>query len=390
MILTARAIENNRITLTAIALVLVSGILAFQNIPKAQDPGFIIRTVLITTRFPGASPERVEELVTDKIEKKVQEMPEVDNIVSESRTGISLIYVNFKESYRVMRPIFDDLRRKIDTIVTDLPQGTLAPEINDEFGDVFGSVYALNGDGFSYSELKTVADELRDVLLKEPDIAKVDIHGAQQEVIFVEYNNAHLAELGLSPQQLATSLASVNILSSGGDVVSGRERIALEPTGNYESLQDLRRTVLQLPSGALVYLEDIVDIYRGYKDPPQSVSRMNGHPTLALAISMREGGDILKLGDRLNVLMPELTEQYPWGIHLEKVWFQADLVRTNVSNFTSNLFQAVLIVIVVIVMFLGIRTGMVVGALIPSTIIATFLRCRSSTLRLIEYRLPHS
>lgn len=372
MSLTSRAIESNRVTLTAIVLVLLSGILAFQNIPKAQDPGFIIRTVLITTRFPGASPERVEELVTDKIEKKVQEMPEIDNIVSESRTGISLIFVNFKESYRLMRPIFDDLRRKIDTIVGDLPQGARSPEINDEFGDVFGSVYALNGDGFSYSELKTVADELRDVLLKEPDIAKVNIHGAQEEVIFVEYSNSHLSELGLSPQQLATSLASVNILSSGGDIVSGRERIALEPTGNYESLQDLRRTVLQLPSGALVYLEDIVKIYRGYKDPPQSMSRMNGNPALVLAISMREGGDILKLGERLSVLMPELIEKYPWGIQLEKVWFQADQVRTNVGNFTMNLLQAVLIVIVVIVLFLGIRTGVVVGALIPSTIIATF------------------
>jgi multidrug efflux pump len=370
--LTAKAIESNRITLTIVALVLLSGLIAFQQIPKAQDPGFTIRTVLITTRFPGASPERIEQLVTDKIEKKVQEMPEIDNIVSESRTGISIIYVNFKESYRVMRPIFDDLRRKVDSIVQDLPQGTQAPEINDEFGDVYGSVYTLNGDGFTYSELKSVADELRDVLLKEPDIAKVDIHGAQQEVIFVEYNNARLSELGLSPQQLAASLASVNILSSGGDIVSGRERIALEPTGNYESLKDLRRTVIQLPSGALVYLEDIADIYRSYKDPPGSRARVNGYPTLAIAVSMRDGGDILKLGDRLNVLMPELVAQYPWGIQLEKVWFQADLVRTNVSNFTRNLIQAVAIVIVVIVVFLGLRTGLVVGTLIPSTIIATF------------------
>jgi len=284
VLLTSKAIEKNRITFAVVALVLLSGLLAFQNIPKAQDPGFTVRTVLITTRFPGASPERVEQLVTDKIEKKVQEMPEIDKIVSESRTGISIIYVDFKESYKVMRPIFDDLRRKVDTIVDDLPQGSLPPEINDEFGDVFGSVYTLNGDGFSYSELKTVADELRDVLLKEADIAKVDIHGAQQEVIFVEYNNSRLSEIGLSPQQLAGSLASVNILSSGGDIISGRERITLEPTGNYESLQDLRRTVIQLPSGALVYLEDIADIYRGYKDPARSVSRVNGRPTLALAI----------------------------------------------------------------------------------------------------------
>ena len=225
MSLTRAAIERNRITITIIVLAVLAGVFAFQGIPKAQDPGFTIRTAVITTRFPGASPQRVEELVTDKIEKKAQEMPEVDNITSESRTGISIIYVNFKESYRIMRPIFDDLRRKVETVVEDLPQGSTVPVVNDEFGDVFGSVYTLTGDGFSYAELKEVADELRDVLLKEPDIAKVEIHGSQQEVIFVEYNNARLSEFGLSPQQLAATLSSANIVSSGGDVISGRERI---------------------------------------------------------------------------------------------------------------------------------------------------------------------
>ncbi len=372
MDLTRAAIERNRITITVVALLLIAGVLAFQTIPKAQDPGFIIRTVLITTRFPGASPERIEQLVTDKIEKKAQEMPEVDSITSESRTGISIVYVNFKESYKIMRPIFDDLRRKIDTVIPDLPLGSEAPEINDEFGDVFGVVYTLTGDGFSYAELKTVADELRDVLLKEADIAKVEIHGAQQEVVFVEYNNARLSELGLSPQQLSASLASVNILSSGGDIVSGRERITLEPTGNFESLDDLRRTVIQLPAGALVYLEDIVEVYRGYKDPPKSVARINGQPTLALAVSMREGGDILKLGARLNVLMPELIASYPWGVNLETVWYQSDLVETNIRNFSRSLLQAIVIVIVVMIGFLGLRTGLMVGALIPTTMIATF------------------
>ncbi len=372
MDLTRAAIERNRITITVVALLLIAGVLAFQTIPKAQDPGFIIRTVLITTRFPGASPERIEQLVTDKIEKKAQEMPEVDSITSESRTGISIVYVNFKESYKIMRPIFDDLRRKIDTVIPDLPLGSEAPEINDEFGDVFGVVYTLTGDGFSYAELKTVADELRDVLLKEADIAKVNIHGAQQEVVFVEYNNARLSELGLSPQQLSASLASVNILSSGGNIVSGRERITLEPTGNFESLDDLRRTVIELPAGALVYLEDIVEVYRGYKDPPKSVARTNGQPTLALAVSMREGGDILKLGARLKVLMPELIASYPWGVNLETVWYQSDLVETNIRNFSRSLLQAIVIVIVVMIGFLGLRTGLMVGTLIPTTMIATF------------------
>jgi multidrug efflux pump subunit AcrB len=369
--LTAAAIDKNRVTLTIVLLVVIAGMFAFKSLPKAQDPGFIVRTAVITTQFPGASPERVELLVTDKIEKKVQEMPEIDSIISESRTGISVIYANFKESYKIMRPIFDDLRRKVDVVTADLPQGAQTPEVNDEFGDVFGSVYTLSGDGFSYAELKIVADELRDELLKEPDIAKVSIHGEQQEVIFVEYNNARLSELGLSPQQLSASLASVNILSSGGDIVSGRERITLEPSGNFESVDDLQRTVIQLPGGALVYLEDIVDIYRGYKDPPKSVSRINGEPTLAIAVSMRAGGDILRLGERLDILMPELVSRYPWGIEIDKVWFQADLVENVVWTFSSSLGQAIVIVVLVMIAFLGLRTGLVVGSLIPTTVVAS-------------------
>lgn len=372
MNLTAVAIDKNRVTLTIVALLVLAGVLAYQSLPKAQDPGFIIRTAVITTRFPGASPERVELLVTDKIEKKIQEMPEIDSITSESRTGMSLVYANFKESYKVMRPIFDDLRRKVDAVTPDLPQGAQIPEVNDEFGDVFGSVYTLSGDGFTYAELKTVADELRDELLKEPDIAKVTIHGAQQEVIFVEYNNARLADIGLSPQQLSALLSSINIVSSGGNILSGRERITLEPTGNFESVEDLQRTVVQIPGGALVYLEDIADVYRGYKDPPTSVSRVNGEPTLAIAVSMRAGGDILVLGERLDNLMPELVSRYPWGINIDKVWFQADLVENVVASFTSSLGQAIVIVILVMIAFLGLRTGLVVGSLIPTTILASF------------------
>lgn len=372
MNLTAYAIKNNRVTLTIVALIIVAGSLAFESLPKAQDPGFVVRTAVITTSFPGASPERVELLVTDKIEKVIQEMPEIDSITSESRTGISIINANFKESYKIMRPIFDDLRRKVDTVTSDLPQGARIPEVNDEFGDVFGSVYTLAGDGFSYAELKTVADELRDELLKEPDIAKVSIHGAQQEVIFVEYNNSRLAELALSPQQLSASFAAVNILLSGGDIVSGRERIALEPTGNFESVEDLQRTVISLPDGSLVYLEDIADVYRSYTDPPESISRVNGEATLAVAVSMRDGGDILKLGERLDELMPELVAKYPWGIEIEKIWFQADLVEQTVQSFSSSLVQAIVIVVLVMVGFLGLRTGLVVGSLIPTTMVASF------------------
>ena len=372
MNLTRAAIEKNRITLIVTALALLSGVLAYWSLPKSQDPGFTIRTAKIITRLPGASPERMELLVTDKIEKKAQEMPEVDNIVSESRTGISIVTVNFLESYTEMRPIFDSLRRKIDAVAGDLPQGATAPEVNDEFGDVFGSVYALTGEGFAYAELKTIADEIRDDLLKIPEVAKVEIHGAQEEAIFVEYNNAQLTELGLSPQQLSVALAGVNILSSGGSVVSGRERITLEPSGNFESVEDLAKTTLALPGGGVTYLGDIATVVRGYKDPPRSLARSDGTSALAIAVSMREGGDILKLGSILNARVPELESRYPWGIKLERIWFQAELVELSIASFVSSLLQAVAIVVLVMVGFLGLRTGLVVAALIPTAIIISF------------------
>ncbi len=366
------AIEKNRITLVVVTLALLSGVLAYWSLPKAQDPGFTIRTALITTRLPGASPERMELLVTDKIEKKVQEMPEVDTILSESRTGISIVTVNFLESYTEMRPIFDDLRRKVEDVSKDLPQGTVAPVVNDEFGDVFGSVYALTGEGFDYAELKTIADEIRDDLLKIPQVAKVEIHGAQEEAIFVEYANAQLTELGLSPQRLSMALTGVNILSSGGSVVSGRERIALEPTGNFESVADLAKTTLPLPGGGVAYLGDIASVVRGYKDPPANLARSNGQSALAIAVSMREGGDILKLGEILEQRVPELEQRYPWGIKLERIWFQAELVKQSIASFVSSLLQAVAIVVLVMVAFLGLRTGLVVAALIPTAIIISF------------------
>ncbi len=372
MNLTKLAIHNNRTTLVLVFLLFISGVLAYFQLPKQQDPGFTIRAAVITTNFAGASPERVELLVTQKIEEKIQEMPEIDFITSESRAGVSVITVNFKESYKIMRPIFDDMRRKVEDIEEDLPAGIRGPFINDEFGDVFGSVYSLTGDGYSFAELKEAADEIRDQLLKQPDVAKVTIHGAQQEVVYIEYNNARLRELGLSPQQLSGILASVNIVSSGGNVLSGRERINLEPTGNFESIDDLRRTVIELPAGGVVYLSDIANVYRDYVDPPKSITRVNGEPAMAIAVSMRDGGDILKLGKQLDRLVPEIQARYPWGIELQKIWFQASLVETSVNNFASSLLQAIAIVVVVMILFLGLRTGLVVASLIPTAMVISF------------------
>ena len=370
--LTQFAINNSRTLLVFILVVFMAGVSAFFSLPKQQDPGFTIRTAVITTQFKGASPERIEQLITKKIEEKVQEMPEIDFITSESLPGISIIKVNFQERYTEMRPIFDNLRRKVENVQDQLPDGASSPQVNDEFGDIFGSVYSLTGEGYSYSELLDVAEEIRDELLKEPDVAKVNIHGAQRKTVFIDYKSATLAELGLSPQQLSGILSRANIVSAGGSVVSGRERITLEPSGNFESVDDIGRVVIPILNGGQVYLKDIANVYLGYIDPPSEVTRVNGQNALAIGVSMREGGDILKLGKRLNEVIPQLERQYPWGITLEKIWFQADLVETNVGNFVSSLSQSVLIVVLVMLVFLGFRTGLVVATLIPVSMMIAF------------------
>jgi len=372
MNITRLAIQNNRTTLVFLAVMILLGINAFNNIPRAYDPGFIIRAAQVITYFPGGSPDRIEKLISDKIEKVVQEIPELDFVTSESRTGVSIVTVNIKESYTDMRPIWDNLRRKVDKIASDLPEGAIGPNVNDDFGDIFGIVAALTGEGYSYAELKEVADAARDEFLRIPDVAKVEIHGVQDERIYIEYNNARLSELNLTPLQLSQILAQQNVVMPGGSVRVGKERIELEPSGNFESLDDIRRTTLLLPgSSDLIYLEDIVTIKRGYKDPLTSFVRSSGVPALAIAIGMREGGNNIGLGYDVLETVKKFEAQLPIGVEFEMVNFSPKEVEDKVNDFMDNLMQAIAVVAAVMLFSLGLRTGLVVSALIPASMIMT-------------------
>ncbi|MEL7061254.1 MAG: efflux RND transporter permease subunit, partial [Acidobacteriota bacterium] len=374
MNITAAAIRYNRVTLVAVLALFVSGLSAYVQLPKAQDPGFTIRTATVTTLFPGASPERVEQLVTDAIEEKIQEMPEVDEITSESISGVSVVTVSFKDSYDDMPPIFDDLRQKVEDVIPELPSGAVTPQVNDEYGDTYGHLYSLVGSGFTPKDLRDAALDVRDVLLKEPDIAKVNLFGDIEDAIYIEYNNARLTELGVSPQQLEGVLQSLNILASGGDITIGRELIVLEPTGNFDTVEDLREAIVEIPgSQALIRLRDIAEIYRAYEDPISQKVRIDGEEGISLAISMREGGNILTLGERLETLTRELEGGLPLGMELRPMFLQSQLTGASVDAFVSNLVQAVLIVILVMIVSLGIRTGLVVASLIPVVMVSTFV-----------------
>lgn len=372
MRLTSFAIKNNRITYSLLFIILFMGILTFTQMPRDDMPPFKIRFATIVCMFPGASPERVEMLVTDKIEKVVQEIPEVNYIESESRTGVSIVVVALKENVTELRPIFDNLRRKVEGIQYQLPAGVI-PDINDELGETFGIIVGLTGEGFSYAELKDVADEMRDGLIKIPDAAKVEIAGAQEERIFIEYDNATIAKLGLTQQLLRDILTNTNIIFPGGDIIIGNERIILEPTGSFEDLDDLKSVIVSAEDGQMVYLGDITNIRRGYVDPQRAIVRINGEPGMALAISLKAGGNIVSLGEQIDLAIARYRQTYPIGIELLRIASQDIVVQESVMDFIGNLVQSVVVVLIVMLLFLGFRTGMVVASLIPSVIVMTLL-----------------
>jgi multidrug efflux pump subunit AcrB len=374
MTITEAAIRYDRVTIMALAALILAGVAAFNTLPRAEDPGFIVKTALVSTYLPGASPERMEELVSDKIEQVVQQIPELDFVRSDSRTGVSLVFVNIRPEYKDMRPIWDDLRRKVERVQADLPGGVVGPFVDDEFGDVFPVLISILGDGYSLAELKDIADEVRDELLRIESVAKVQIFGAQEERIFVEYDNARLAEVGLSPSQLQGILASQNILLSGGKVTVGRESIAIEPTGSFESVDDLRRTLIQVPGrDAVLALGDLAHIRRGTVDPPASLMHTDGERSLGLAVSLREGGNISEMGREIRALLDRLPAVYPHGVDFVPAIFQPAFVDRKVDEFVENLLQAIAIVLLVMVVTLGLRTGLVVASLIPATMLITLL-----------------
>lgn len=374
MFLTRFSLQKTRIAYIAFALVFLSGYMAYRKMSRSQDPGFTVRTALINTYFPGATPERVENLVSDPLEKAIQEMPELKVVTSVSKTGISIIYVEVKQSYKIMRPIWDSLRRKIERERPNLPDGVIGPFVNDEFGDVFGILVSISGDGFSHAEIKEVADQARDEFLGLKNVAKVELVGVQDERIFLEFNNARLAELGITPFQLRQILASQNIVIPGGSLRLNEERIFLEPSGNFESVEAIGESLIALPGRpGVLALKDLVTVTRGYVDPPQTRMYSSGLPALGLALSLRSGGNVIDLGQEVESAVERLRGLYPIGIEFDIVAFEPTQVARTIDDFTSNLLQAVAIVMLTMIMFLGMRTGLVVATLIPSTILGTFM-----------------
>jgi multidrug efflux pump subunit AcrB len=374
MNITRLAIEKNRITIAFMVIIILGGLTAYQSISRERESSFVIRWALISSEFPGASPERVEMLISDPIEKVVQETPELDYVQSTSVIGYSSVFVRLKDHYTDTQPIWDDLERRLDDLAPSLPSGISGPTLKYDFDNTYGIQIAVVGEGYSYAELKQVAEEVRDEVLQVPDVAEVLIVSEQQERIFMEFNNARMAELGLSPNFILNYARERNIIAPGGKINIGGEKIVLEPTGNFQTLDDLRSTLVILPgSQEIIALQDIFDITRGYEDPPSSIMHFNGQYCLGLAVSMRKGGNITILGQNIQQLLADLEENYPIGVELGTYYFQPEAVNRSVNDFVNSILQAIVIVMVVMMISLGLRTGLLVSTLIPMVMLMSIL-----------------
>ncbi len=375
MNLTQFAIEKNRITWMILGTIILMGLALYSSLPRDSMPPYTVRVATVVSQFPGASPERVEQLVTDKIEKVAQELPELKEVNSTSRTGLSVVSVVLKDEVgpEDLQPVWDRLRRKLNGI-KGLPEG-VKPSLNDDgIGDVYGIVVGLASDGFSYADMKEYADDLKDDLIKLPDAAKVEMGGEQEERVFVEFDNAVLQEYGLTSGKLQSIIGSVNILSSGGQINLEEERIILEPTGNFNSLQDLKETLIPVGDGnQMIYLQDIARVSKGYIDPANQLIRVNGKSAISLHINLKEGANVIKLGEDVDVVLAEWRAKLPVGLDLVRLSSLDSYIDFKISDFIVNLIQSISIVFAVMLIFLGFRTGSIIASLIPIVTIMTLM-----------------
>ena len=375
MNLTEFSISRNRVSLSLLGVVIIFGITLYAGLSRDSMPPYTVRVATIVTQFPGASPERVEELVTDKIEKKAQELPELKEVTSTSRSGLSVVTVELEMTVKPedLQPVWDRLRRKLDQI-DDLPDN-LNPVLEDDgIGEVFGIALGLTSDGFSYAELKDFADDIRDDIIKLPDAAKVEINGAQEERVFVEFENSKLATYGLTSSKLQQIINNTNILNSGGEINVEDERIILEPTGNFDSIANIQEMLIPVgENGQVIALEDITVVKKGYIDPPKQVVRINGEHAVSLHVSLIEGSSITNLGIDIDALVDRWNAKLPVGVELQRISSIDTYINQKIDDFVGNLIQSIVIVLLVMLIFLGLRTGLVIASLIPIVTITTLM-----------------
>ena len=369
------AIRSRSLTIYFMLIAILAGAFAFIGLGRDEDPTFTIKTMLVTAVWPGATMEETQNQLTDRLERRLQETTGLDSLRSITRPGIVTIYVDLDGAFppEDVRNVWQEVRNSMGDIRHTLPQGVVGPFFNDDFGDVFGIIYGFTADGFTHRELRDYVDQVRSALIRDVDlIGKVEFIGAQNEEILIELQPDQVAAMGLDYGQVFAAVAAQNAVRPSGTINSGNENLSLRVSGAFEHETD----ILDVPinaGGRMVRLGDIAEVTRGFVDPPDSIYRVNGKPAIGLAISMREGGDVLQLGDQVKASVDRAIGNLPIGINTFLVSNQPDVVDVAIGDFTTSLYQAVAIILAVSFLTLGVRPGAVVAIAIPVTLAAVFL-----------------
>ena len=357
-------------------ILLLGGLIAFLNLGRLEDPQFTIKQAMVITVYPGASPTQVEEEVTYPIENAIQQLPYVDNIKSISTAGKSQITVEMKSIYRKddLRGIWEEMRRKINDLTPSLPSGVYPPKIIDDFADVYGMLIAVTGDGYQYKDINDYVDFLKRELVLVDGVGKVSVQGEQEEQVFVEISRSKIVSLGISPSRISSLLVTQNQVSNAGKVKIGDEYIRINPTGEFESVEELENLLIsQAGASERIYLGDVARVYRGYEEVPDNLIHYGGHRALLLGISFADGVNVVEVGERIQQRMQALEYMRPVGMDTDFIYNQPVEVDKSVHGFILNLAEAVGIVIVVLLLFMGIKSGLLIGLILLLTVLGTFI-----------------
>jgi multidrug efflux pump len=368
------ALEHPQMIVFLLLLLGLAGVFAYGQLGQKEDPEFTVKTMVVQASWPGSSAQQMAEQVTDKLERKLQEVAEIDFTSSYAKPGVTQIKVNLREDTppQAVPQVWYQVRKKLGDIQTTLPQGVRGPFFNDEFGDTFGNLYAITGDGFGYDDLRDFAEAARNEFLRVRDVNKVEFAGAQDPKIHVEASNAKLASLGIDPALIASTLAAANTVEAAGTVLTASEQLRLTVSGEFDSVDSIRN--MGIRAGERMFrLGDIAEVRRGVVDPATSKMRFNGQEAVGLAVSMRKGGDVIRLGEQLGATVQRIQAGLPVGVEIHAVSDQPRVVAESVHEFKKSLLEAVAIVLVVSFFSLGLRTGLVVALCIPLVLALTFL-----------------
>lgn len=372
--LTEWALTHKQLMYFFIAIITVMGVLSYQTMGRMEDPDFTIKQMVVSVSWPGATAKQVEEQVTDKIERKLQDTPGLDYLKSYSKPGEAIIFVFLKDTVpaKDVKATWTEVRNLANDLKGSLPEGVIGPNFNDHFDDVFGSIYALTGDGYSYEEMRETAEKIRRVLTGIPNVKKVELVGVQSEKINIEMESSKLAQLGIDPQLITAAVQNQNAMTPAGMVESQYDKIYLRVTGMFENLDNLRNLPIR-GNDRTFRLGDIAKIERGYSDPSDPKMFYNGQPAIGIQVSMEKGGNILELGKNLEKTVAGLRKNLPVGLELHTVADQPKMVEMSIDEFVKSLLEAVVIVLIISFISLGTRSGLVVALCIPLVILGTFI-----------------